>query len=223
MAGAPLQLALTGGPPGVRAVLLMSLTGVGDGPCHPAYPDDLCVDLLAPRSVASSSTDRDGSARFSLRIPDHADGLVQFQVALLDASGPGVSTVVEVPITRFDVTWPAVDLLELRIEEGESGYDFGIAETFAGDYGWYGEDCYLGTGPTLLCHPAESRGLMLESVHPDVGGAGIPDVIEGESTLFYDIHHPYVTYFLRGWDSGECWAFGDDPTYYEDAYGCEAL
>ncbi|MFT4627905.1 MAG: hypothetical protein ACI8PZ_006599 [Myxococcota bacterium] len=223
-AGAPVQLEVVGGPPGVRATLLVSTIGVGDGPCHPAYPDDLCLDILSPRSVSSTLTALDGSARFAVRLPAHAPTAVVFQVALLDPDAPGVSTALAVDVARFSVDWPVADRLEVTIDGGESAYEFGMAETDAGPFGWYGEDCFAGTPPYFHCHQVDDSGMLdLDSVHPDLGGPGVEFVAEDATTLFYDIHHPAITYYFRGLDSGDCWTFGATPAYYVDAFGCAVL
>jgi hypothetical protein len=223
VAGDRAQIEVIAGPPGAEVTLFVSQLGEGDGPCHPSYPDEVCLDLLSPKAVASARTGPDGSARLAVRLPPHAAGTVVFQAALIAADTQGVSSTLPVGITTFDVDWPTFDLLELAIENGESGYDFGMAETGAGPAGWYGEDCFAGTPPYFLCHPVDGAGIALPSVHPEIGGPGLPFVYEAESTLFYDIHGADITVYLRGWDSDACWTFGEDPSYYADAFGCVVL
>lgn len=222
VAGAPATLELTGAPAGTQVIFLASMTGVGGGPCHPAFPA-VCTALQAPMVLGNATVDVTGVASLTLPVPAGLSGPVALQ-AFVDAGvAQEVSNVVGDAITDFVVAW-AFDVVDVEVRWGESGYDFGMAETLAGPYGWYGEDCFLGTPPWVYCHSVDASGVRtLQSVHGDVGGPGIDFVVPDSTTLFYDVHDPALTYYFRGWDSGECWAFGDDPGYYVAAYGCTAL
>jgi hypothetical protein len=209
MVGTTFDLRVGGIAAGVDVILIASLQGPGVGPCHPS---GVCVDLLAPRVVDSTISSGSGVARFTVSPPGARD--VAFHAVVLDPAGAGVSDVVLVSVASVAVTWN-YDQVEIVVENGESAYDFGMAETMAGPVGWYGEDCFPGN----FCHTV-SGSLLLQSVHGGVGGPGLGYVVPSSTTLFYDIHDPAITYYLRGLDSGACWAWGDDPSYYP---GCTEL
>jgi len=209
MVGAPIDLQVGGIPAGATVLLVASLQGPGVGPCHPS---GVCVGVLSPRLLSSTVASAAGQAAFQVTPP--GAGFVAFQAVVLSPTGNGTTSVLETDVASVDVAW-AYDQVQVTVDHGESGYFFGSAETFAGYLGWYGEDCL----PFSMCHPMGSS-LVLTSEHPDVGGAGVPAVASGLTTLFYDIHDPYVTYYLEGLDSGDCWAWGDDPSYYP---GCTPL
>ena len=96
----------------------------------------------------------------------------------------------------------------------DTAYNLGMAETGSGTDGWYGEDC---TGSNI-CHPATATGTVLTSVHPDVGGGGIPD-IDDTHTLFYGGLDANTTYAVVD-STGACWTWGNDVSYYSS---CTAM
>lgn len=96
---------------------------------------------------------------------------------------------------------------------GRTGWSFGIAETMAGSVGWYGEDCFTGTGSYTLCHPIPGTSIQLDQV------ASPAAVVEGSTTLLWT--NMDLTYYLEA-PSGACWVWGHDPTYYA-ALGCQPL
>jgi len=210
MVGAPIDLQVSSLPAGVDVMLIGSKEGPGVGPCHPGT--GVCVDILSPRLLASDVTD--GSGRASFAVQTNAAAWLSFQVVVAAPAGAGATGVLEVPVADVEATW-SYDELVVEVENGESGYAFGMAETFAGPVGWYGEDCLPGN----MCHVV-AGSLLLTSVHPGVGGPGLGFVVPDVTTLFYDIHGPYITYFVEGLDSGDCFTWGDDPSYYPD---CTAL
>ncbi|MEZ4318470.1 MAG: hypothetical protein R3F61_13240 [Myxococcota bacterium] len=107
------------------------------------------------------------------------------------------------------------DSMVITITNGDESYNFGYGQTAvqaAGGSGWFGEDCYLGTGSYQLCHPVGMTGATLTYV------AAPGDVVEG-STMLLSVDTPAsstpaLTYILIGETSGECWVWGDDITYY---------
>ena len=116
-----------------------------------------------------------------------------------------------------DVFWTASyprSAVDVRISdpEGRTGWSFGMAETEAGSAGWFGEDCFVGTGGIALCHPIPGRRLVLDQ-------GSFDEVEEGTRTLLWS--EMDLTYFLEAPD-GDCWVWGHDPSYY-DGLGCELL
>lgn len=98
---------------------------------------------------------------------------------------------------------------------GNTDWNFGMAETEAGvGVGWFGEDCYLGTGSWNYCHPITGTTLHLDQV------ADIADIVEGQTTLFWTGMD--LTYFLEDANTGDCWVWGHDTTYYY-GLGCSVL
>ncbi|MEN0067601.1 MAG: polysaccharide deacetylase family protein [Myxococcota bacterium] len=123
------------------------------------------------------------------------------------------------PATEFgvDVFWTANfprSSVSVRIAdpEGRTDWLFGLAETEAGAAGWFGEDCFVGTGSVALCHPIPGRRLELHQ-------GAFDEVAEGERTLLWSDMN--LTYFLED-SEGACWVWGHDPSYY-DGLGCEIL
>ncbi len=116
-----------------------------------------------------------------------------------------------------DVFWTANyprSAVEVRIAdpEGRTGWSFGMAETEAGASGWFGEDCFVGTGDIALCHRIEGRRLTLDQ-------GAFDEVEQGSRTLLWS--GMKLTYFLED-DTGSCFVWGHDPSYY-DALGCQTL
>ncbi len=119
--------------------------------------------------------------------------------------------------------WSAKGVV-VGIENGSGGYDFGMAETGAGDLGWFGESCVLGEEPWGMpdygydiCHGLGATGG--EVVHV----SDIDDADDG-STLFTDTIAAAgnITYVLFDDSGAQCWVWGDDPTYYAE-FGCTKL
>lgn len=114
----------------------------------------------------------------------------------------------------------------LTISNGtESSYDFGMAETGAGDAGWYDEDC-LSTNPHgepdygyAICHGMTQTGGRLESVYDP------EEVQAGATTLFTNSLSGGLTYVtFEPYPSSVCWSWGDDTSYYADAgFSCTKL
>jgi peptidoglycan/xylan/chitin deacetylase (PgdA/CDA1 family) len=95
---------------------------------------------------------------------------------------------------------------------GRTGWDFGIAETEAGTGGWYGEDCWTGTGGWQYCHPMAGNTLHLDQV-PTVG-----DIIEGSTTLLWSGMN--LTYYVA--NGGDCYVWGHDTSYFAPL-GCTGI
>src|SRR5690606_11560486 len=67
------------------------------------------------------------------------------------------------------VTWSGSQVastLEVEIDDpaGRTSWSFGMAETEAGEAGWYGEDCFVGLGAYTHCHAFEGDTLVLQRV-----------------------------------------------------------
>lgn len=117
----------------------------------------------------------------------------------------------------FDVSWNSSGMT-LSIGGGSGGYLLGMIE--ATDNGWYGEDCLDGPGPNSgdydICHDDVSKGgISLETVNRP------QDVEANSSTLMSDTtyeagHLVYMVYT----DSGDCWTWGDDTSYYVEQVDC---
>jgi len=124
------------------------------------------------------------------------------------------------------VSWDAatidgdVTLTVTNLPSDAAGFWWGLAETGPseedpeGDDGWYGEDCYLGTGDTNYCHYFESSPATLSYVD------SIGEVTEGSTTLLDGVlaggaQGDRITYFLQvDNDAGDCYVWGDSPDYY---------
>ncbi len=119
----------------------------------------------------------------------------------------------DVKAASFTVSWSA-DGVTVSITDGKGDYDFGMSETGAGAPGWFGESCIIGSEPWGyddygwdVCHTLGATGGFVSSVYPEIG-----DVRDGY-TLFPEELESNITYFL-GDSSGNCWAWGDDASYY---------
>ena len=110
----------------------------------------------------------------------------------------------------FTTSWTDDCTLSVEIAGGTGSYNLGMAETAAGDAGWYGEDC----STEGACHPIDAS-LTLDSVHPDCGGGGIPDVVEGSTTLFKSSLDSRSTYAIFDADYALVDCAGDDCSYFE--------
>ena len=113
----------------------------------------------------------------------------------------------------FEVLWSASDVT-LEITNSYTDHTFGMAQTACSDPAncWTGEDCYLGFVNYNFCHTTDDNGVTLQTV------AGITDIIEGSTTLFYEGLH--ITYYVA--NSSQCWVWGDDISYYKEL-GCTGL
>lgn len=111
--------------------------------------------------------------------------------------------------------WVDQSTYTLTIVNGVGSYELGFAQTGAAP-NWYGEDCITAES---ICHPTSATGLTLTSVHPVVGGGGIPEVAAGSTTLLYADLDAGLTYLVRDTASTACWVWGQDTSYY-DSLGC---
>jgi len=134
----------------------------------------------------------------------------------LEEEGEGEGQRISVSVSWGD------ERFELDVDDGSS-WKLGMAETGGSCGGsvpcWTGEDCYVGYtasdgesyGP--WCHDVESGSLSL-----DYGGQ-MSDLEEG-TTVFLPAFSGTVTYLLlpEGAErsGGDCYVFGDRPTYYAD-------
>lgn len=111
--------------------------------------------------------------------------------------------------------------LEL-LNSPDTTYYFGMAETGAGQDGWYGEDCVdsTETGGYNRCHSAGENGAFWASSTLDE----FRDDTKDDLTLFTDsiAAGGGITYVLATSDGSACWTWGDDPRYYGD-YDCYEL
>jgi hypothetical protein len=132
------------------------------------------------------------------------------------------------PRTDIIVDWDPVDSgghvsVEV-VNSGAAGWYLGLAETAAGDGGWYGEDC-----ADNLCHTSTQTSATIaytESVS-QVGNART--LFDGGNDGLGDAFHTNgsdrLTYLLQlsgGPLDGDCYIWGDDPSYYA-GQGCQAL
>lgn len=133
-----------------------------------------------------------------------------------DTGTPGTTPSSSDP--RVDVEWrgtSSTSTLDLTIHDpdGRTRWYFGMAETGAQEFGWYGEDCFRGSDPHAHCHPVS--GATLHLVHE-------PDptrIVDGSSTLM--ITGLDLTYYLED-SRGNCWTWGGDYGYYS-VLGCHTL
>jgi hypothetical protein len=106
-----------------------------------------------------------------------------------------------------------------------TGFDLGLAETIDMTNGWFGEDCRDGAMGYDECHVFTGTVGRLDSVYDELlaGTATLEDVQSGSTTAFGKSHYDgnRITYALTV-DDGTCWAWGHDPTYYDD-WRCEPL
>lgn len=213
--------------PGIDVTFVVSTGGEGSGPCHPVA--GVCLDMVAPYLVLGTrTTDAFGRARIGVSVPGTvAPGTeVWMQAFLSDGVGTLPTAVTSTQVLgitgsadAFSVdvhwtgAWPTSDL-DVTVHDplGRTSWSFGMAETSAGGAGWYGEDCYLGTGPTALCHGFTGTSLHLDQVS-SIGG-----VVEGSTTLLWTDMD--LTYYLS--DGATCYTWGHDPSYYAPL-GCTVL
>lgn len=124
--------------------------------------------------------------------------------------------------------WDPTQLtVTLNNATGATGFFLGIADTAAGNAGWYDEACVLGTD----CHEFTGAEGVLDSVNAPA------DVVLGSTTLFDNDQvapgdvfsstgEDIVTYFVQvsgGEQDGKCFVWGDDPTYYAGTPPCETI
>jgi hypothetical protein len=125
----------------------------------------------------------------------------------------------EDPPPEVTITWEAKAVSVSVTNLVGTGFDLGIAETESGEAGWYGEDCYMGTGSYRHCHPFTGSTGKLTSVYPDIS-----KVVKGKTTLFtealaYDsADRDRLTYVVI-FDDASCMVTGHEPAYYA-SFGC---
>lgn len=122
-----------------------------------------------------------------------------------------------------EVVWDR-DGATVTITGGVGAFDFGMAETGAGDLGWFGESCIPGDEPGGypdyeydVCHTLAKGGGTLTHV------GKVADVEDG-LTLFTDViaSLDHLTYVLLDHTTDACWVWGHDPSYYDD-FDCTEL
>ncbi len=87
-----------------------------------------------------------------------------------------------------------------------------MAETEAGANGWYGEDCYVGTGGWQYCHTMAGDTLHLDQ-ETDLNA-----IVEGSTTLFWPGFD--LTYMIT--QGSDCYVWGHDISYY-GSFGCTPI
>lgn len=122
------------------------------------------------------------------------------------------------PAPAVEVVWTAnapASRLQITVDDpdGRAGWRLGLAETNPSQRGWFGEDCFLGVGASLVCHPLPTDGRL--TLH---GVKRPQEVMAGQTTLLQS--HQTVTYLLQ--NGSECYVFGHAPAYYQ-ALGCAPL
>jgi hypothetical protein len=122
---------------------------------------------------------------------------------------------VDVEEPSLDLFWDAAGVTVQVNNLDTTGFDFGMAETADLENGWFGEDCLNGTAGYTLCHVFNGTQVgTLTSVYDEVIAGGDLDlVVAGETTLFEQAFDVRLTYVVTI-DSGECFVWGDDPSYY---------
>ena len=115
----------------------------------------------------------------------------------------------------FTAVWIDDCNLEIEITGGEGEYYLGMAQTGAGDNGWYGENCKETEIETGICHPIDTTH-RLESVHQTCGGEGVDSISEGTKTLFTSSFDYDISYAIFDSEYNLVGCKGDDCRYYED-------
>ena len=106
-------------------------------------------------------------------------------------------------VLTVEVVWTAnrpQSRLEVHIDDplGNTTWNFGMAETQAGSAGWFGEDCFTGSGPYVECYGISGDRLVIDEVESPA------DVAGGDSTLLWSGME--LTYYLDD-GAGSCWTW----------------
>ncbi len=127
-----------------------------------------------------------------------------------DDTDPPTDTDTDLPPVEFVVELidGTPDQMVITVVNGTGAYDFGYAQT-AVQNGWFGEDCYLGTGGFQFCHEVTDT-LTLDNV-------ATPEEVVEDSTMLLSVDTPAedtppLTYYVS--DGTTCWVWGDDISYY---------
>ena len=110
--------------------------------------------------------------------------------------------------------------LTVAIDDGDEthAYRLGMAQTGAAN-GWDGEDCLPGAlDGKDVCHEVGEDGALISSVSSAAG-------VDNDHTLLFRASDEAneITYVVIQTDTGHCWSFGNDPTWYtESTLHCEA-
>jgi len=133
-------------------------------------------------------------------------------------------------VNEIHVTWEPGEgdsshVVTIAVDDTDAtGLQLGLAETAAGESGWYGEDCL-----TQGCHQFSGTTGVLTYVNS-------VEAVDNDHTLFNNGQDGFgdvftaddedrLTYMLQldgGTDDGQCFVWGDDPAYYATA-GCTEL
>ena len=116
------------------------------------------------------------------------------------------------------LTWSSSGVA-VSFRNGTGSYSLGFAETSS--YGWEGEDCLDGpgpsgnSGPSDICHDDMADGDILLTVY------SLDAIVANRTTLLNDIiaSSGNLATVVASNDSGDCWTFGGDPNYYA-GLGC---
>jgi hypothetical protein len=193
--------------PMVVALLLLACRGEGHhrGDCRDRADNDgdRLVDCADPSCAMTEHCQRGGRRDTSDTFFDTFD----FD---FDTGGP-----VPAITYNWDVDGLVVSIDNLR----GSGFDLGIAETDAGELGWFGEDCFNGTAGFALCHSFSGSAGTLAALGDGSDPGDPDDVVAGSTTLlnqdlaFEPNGADRLTYMITV-DSGACMVWGDDVGYY---------
>ena len=113
----------------------------------------------------------------------------------------------------FSESWTGSGV-NFTVDGGSGTYTLGMAETDAASPDpWTGEDCLngytLSSGTVLLyCHPLSSSGGSF------TGGGSATALDESSETVFDSTFSSVLTYAAWSDDSGDCWTWGADTSYY---------
>jgi hypothetical protein len=110
------------------------------------------------------------------------------------------------PEATFSVTWTGSSVdLEVTNADMELGYFFSLAETGAGETGWYGEDCLAADS---ICHDLYDTLSLACATSPDEVEKNIATLhcsVESNTTWAFWGGDDYETVVASG---------GDDPSYF---------
>ncbi len=122
--------------------------------------------------------------------------------------------------------WGA-DAVTITVDGGPGGYWLGMAETADSSDPWTGEDCVWGyelsSGEVIgpYCHDLGDGGSTVLTY-----GGSTSDLQAGTTVFTSETGGDRVTYFLESdpdfGGSGDCWTWGNDPSYYA-GLGCSEL
>lgn len=189
----------------MRAVTILALLLLGacDGKDGGNNPVDNPDDTGAPNTqTTTTETGTTGTGTTATGTGSTATG----------TTGTGTSGLPSVAVNWFGSSPSGSVDVTITDPQGRTGWEFAMAETDAGSAGWYGEDCYLGTGSWQYCHPVSGTLLHLDQE------SDLTAIVEGSTTLFWPGMD--LTYMVT--HGSDCYVWGHDISYY-GALGCTPI